>query len=46
MYVPAQLVPLLQEGLENGRKLEALLSEIGPMLLRRFREKRADKTKT
>src|SRR3977135_2658710 len=38
MYVPAELVPFLQEGLENGRKLEALLSEAGPMLLRRFRE--------
>ena len=46
MYVPAELVPLLQEGLENGRKLEALLSEIGPMLLRRFREQRTDKIKT
>ena len=46
MYVPAELVPLLQQGLENGRKLEALLSEIGPRLLRRFREDRATKTKT
>lgn len=46
MYVPAELVPLLQEGLENGRKLETLLSEVGPRLLRRFREERAAKTKT
>ena len=46
MYVPAELVPLLQEGLENGRKLEALLSEAGPRLLRRFREERAAKIKT
>lgn len=46
MYVPAELVPLLQEGLKNGRKLEALLSEVGPMLLRRFREERTAKTKT
>jgi len=46
MYVPAQLVPLLQQGLDNGRKLEALLSEIGPALLRLYRQERAHKTKT
>ena len=45
MYVPAELVPLLQEGLENGRKLEALLSEVGPTLLRLFREERATQNK-
>ena len=45
MYVPAELVPLLQEGLENGRKLEALLSEIGPALLRLYRQERAKKPK-
>ena len=46
MYVPSQLVPLLREGLENGRKLEALLSEVGPMLLRLYRQERVSKTKT
>src|SRR5438128_2409413 len=49
MHVPAELVPLLREGLENGRKLEALLTETGPLLLRRFREERTktkSKTKT
>jgi len=46
MYVPGELVPFLEQALENGRKLEALLSEIGPMLLRRFREERTAKTKT
>jgi len=46
MYVPAELVPLLREGLENGRKLEALLTEVGPTLLRLYREDRAAKTKT
>ena len=46
MYVPAQLVPWLQEGLENGRKLEALLTEAGPMLLRLYRQERAAKPKT
>ncbi len=46
MYVPAELVPLLRQGLENGRKLEALLCEIGPQLLRYYREERALKLKT
>ena len=46
MYVPAELVPLLQEGLENGRKLEALLTEVGPRLLRLYRQERVAKTKT
>ena len=46
MYVPAELAPLLQEGLDNGRKLEALLSEIGPALLRLYRQERAKKTRT
>lgn len=45
MYVPAELVPTLQEGLDNGRKLEALLSEIGPTLLRLYRQERAKKPK-
>lgn len=40
MYVPAQMVPLLRQGLENGRKLEALLTQIGPMLLRQHRRER------
>ncbi len=46
MYVPAELVPLLQEGLENGRKLEALLTEVGPTLLRLYRQERAAKPKS
>jgi len=44
MYVPAELVPRLQQGLDNGRKLEALLSELGPTLLRLYRQERAAKT--
>ena len=40
MYVPAQMVPLLRQGLENGRKLEALLTQLGPMLLRQHRQER------
>jgi hypothetical protein len=46
MYVPAELVPLLRQGLENGRILEALLSELGPRLLRYYREQRGPKPKT
>ena len=46
MYVPAELVPLLRQGLENGRKLEALLSQLGPMLLRHHRQERVSKPKT
>lgn len=45
MYVPAELVPLLQEGLENGRKLDSLLTEMGPKLLRAYRQERDAKTK-
>lgn len=45
MYVPAELVPLLREGLDNGRKLEALLTEVGPALLRVYRQERAPKAK-
>ena len=45
MYVPAELVPFLRQGLDNGRKLEALLSELGPMLLRQYREQRIPKPK-
>lgn len=40
MYVPAEMVPLLRQGLENGRKLEALLTQLGPMLLRQHRQER------
>ncbi len=40
MYVPTEMVPLLRQGLENGRKLEALLTQIGPMLLRQHRQER------
>ena len=45
MYVPAELAPLLREGLDNGRKLEALLTEVGPALLRVYRQERVAKAK-
>jgi hypothetical protein len=40
MYVPAQLVPQLQQALRNGKALETLLYELGPELLRQYRQQR------
>lgn len=38
MYVPAALVPVIQRALENGRKIEALLYQGGPALIREYRQ--------
>jgi len=40
MYVPAQLVPQLQQALRNGKALEELLYQLGPELLRQHRKQR------
>ena len=40
MYVPAELVPQLQQALRNGKALEALLYQLGPELLRLHRQQR------
>lgn len=40
MYVPAQLVPQLQQALRNGKALEELLYQLGPELLRQYRKQR------
>ena len=40
LYVPAELVPWLRQGLENGRQLEARLSALGPAWLRAWRQQR------
>ena len=40
MYVPKELVPLLRQGIQNGRRLEQLLSALGPDLLRAHRQQR------
>jgi Family of unknown function (DUF6788) len=40
MYVPAELVPQLQQALRNGKALEALLYQLGPELLRQYRQQR------
>jgi hypothetical protein len=38
LYIPQSLVPLIQQGIENGRKLEQLLYRTGPALVKAHRE--------
>jgi hypothetical protein len=40
MYVPAALVPQLQQALSNGKAVEELLCHWGPELLRQYRQQR------
>lgn len=40
MYVPAQMVPQLQQALRNGKALEEFLYQLGPELLRLHRQQR------
>ena len=37
LYVPRAMVPVLKRALENGRRIEQLLYEMGPILLREYR---------
>ncbi len=37
LYVPQAMVPLLKRALENGRRIEKLLYEMGPALLAEYR---------
>ena len=37
LYVPKSMVPRLKRALENGRRIEQLLYEMGPALLREYR---------
>ena len=46
MYVPEKLVPWLQRGLRNGRKLEQLLYRIGPLVIKEFRRQRKTDAKS
>jgi hypothetical protein len=39
-YVPAELAPVLRQAVENGRKLEKRLVELGMELLARHRQQR------
>ena len=45
MHVPLELVPVMRQAIENCRKLEKLLHQQGPQLIRNFREKRNKKPK-
>jgi len=37
LYVPRSMIPVLKRALENGRRIEQLLYEMGPILLREYR---------
>jgi|SRR5712664_4056714 len=37
LYVPKDMVPILERALENGRRIEQLLYDMGPALLREYR---------
>jgi hypothetical protein len=41
MYVPRLLVRRIKQALKNGRRIEGLLYEIGPALIREHRQSRA-----
>lgn len=40
MYIPKDFVPEMRHALENGRKLENLMKEMGPYLIKEYRMKR------
>jgi len=40
MYVPRQLVPALRQAIRNGRRLEALMVEMGMEMIRQYRRQR------
>jgi hypothetical protein len=46
MYVPSDLVPLLERALQNGRQIETLLYELGPALLQQHRQQRTRNPET
>lgn len=46
MYVPNDLVALLERALRNGRQIETLLYELGPALLQQHRQQRTRKPET
>ena len=37
LYVPKAMVPVIQRALQNGRRIEKLLYEMGPALLQQYR---------
>ena len=40
LYVPEELVPLIQKAIRNERKLEQLLGRMGPALITAYRRQR------
>ena len=44
LYVPQAMVPALKRALKNGRRIEQLLYEVGPALLREYRAKNPAQT--
>lgn len=44
LYVPKAMVPVLTRALANGRQLETLLYQMGPALLKEFREQNPPQT--
>ena len=45
MHVPLALVPVMRQAIDNSRRLEQLLHQQGPELIRSFRKKRNKKSK-
>ncbi len=43
-YVPQAMVPVLQRALQNGRRIEQLLYQMGPALLREYRARNPAQT--
>lgn len=37
LYVPTRMVPVLKRALQNGRRIERLLYQVGPALLEEYR---------
>ena len=44
LYVPTAMVPMLKRALENGRRIEQLLYEMGPALIAAYRAENPAKT--
>ena len=40
MYVPKELVPVMQQAIKNGRHLEEIMHQMGPRIIREYREKK------
>lgn len=45
LYIPLALVPTIKQALKNGRRLEILLSRMGPALVKEYRQARKTSAK-